>query len=64
MILIGLAGLLAIGGWSQPFFGDERDTLVYIASVLPPWSPCSPRSAATVPRSSRAKRRLASRPPT
>ena len=31
MILIGLAGLLAIGGWSQPFFGDERDTLVYIA---------------------------------
>ncbi|MEO0492409.1 MAG: cbb3-type cytochrome c oxidase subunit I [Actinomycetota bacterium] len=31
MVFIGLAGLLAVGGWSQPFFGDERDTLVYIA---------------------------------
>ena len=29
MILIGLAGLLAIGGWSQPFFGDERHAGVH-----------------------------------
>ena len=39
MALIGLAGLLAVGGWSQPFFSDERDTLVYVAfgvlAVLP-----------------------------
>ncbi|MEM8708133.1 MAG: cbb3-type cytochrome c oxidase subunit I [Actinomycetota bacterium] len=39
VVLIGLAGLFAIGGWSQPAFGDNRDTLVYIAfglgAVLP-----------------------------
>ena len=63
MILIGLAGLLAIGGWSQPFFGDERDAGVHRLGVAALF-PCSPRSAATAPRSSPAKRRSAFRPPT
>lgn len=34
MALIGLAGLLAIGGWSQPAFSDQRDELVYVAFGL------------------------------
>ncbi|MEM9467989.1 MAG: cbb3-type cytochrome c oxidase subunit I [Actinomycetota bacterium] len=34
MVLIGLAGLLAAGGWSQPHFGDHRDEFVYIAFGL------------------------------
>jgi len=34
VIVIGLAGLLSIGGWSQPFFGDTRSYLVYVAFGL------------------------------
>ncbi len=39
MILIGLAGLLAVGGWSQPFFSDHRDDVLFVvfgvAAVVP-----------------------------
>ncbi len=34
MVLIGLAGLLAVGGWSQPHFGDQRDEFLFIAFGL------------------------------
>ncbi|MEM9203056.1 MAG: cbb3-type cytochrome c oxidase subunit I [Actinomycetota bacterium] len=34
MIVIGLAGLLSIGGWSQPFFADGRDDFLFIAFGL------------------------------
>ena len=34
MTLIGLAGLLAIGGWSQPHFSDHRDGLLFVAFGL------------------------------
>lgn len=34
MVLIGLAGLLAAGGWSQPTFGDQRDELLFVAFGL------------------------------
>ena len=34
MVLIGLAGLLSVGGWSQPFFGDERDEFLFVAFAL------------------------------
>lgn len=34
MGLIGFAGVLAIGGWSQPHFSDQRDELVYVAFGL------------------------------
>ena len=34
MVTIGLAGLLAIGGWSQPHFGDHRDEFVFVAFGL------------------------------
>ena len=34
MALIGLAGVLAVGGWSQPAFSDQRDELVYVAFGL------------------------------
>jgi len=40
MALLGLAGVLSVGGWSQPILdGDHRDLLVYVAfglaAVLP-----------------------------
>ena len=34
MVLIGLAGLLAVGGWSQPAFGDHRDEFLFVAFGL------------------------------
>jgi cytochrome o ubiquinol oxidase subunit 1 len=34
MVLIGLAGLLSVGGWSQPVFGDERDQFLFVAFGL------------------------------
>ncbi len=34
MTVIGLAGLLAVGGWSQPFFADERDEFLFVAFGL------------------------------
>lgn len=34
MVLIGLAGLMALGGWSQPHFSDQRDELVFVAFGL------------------------------
>ena len=34
MVLIGLAGLLAAGGWSQPHFGDHRDEFLFVAFGL------------------------------
>jgi len=34
MALIGVAGFLAIGGWSQPHFADHRDDVLFIAFGL------------------------------
>ncbi len=34
MAAIGVAGLLAIGGWSQPAFSDQRDELLFVAFGL------------------------------
>jgi len=34
MAAIGAAGLLAVGGWSQPAFSDQRDELLFVAFGL------------------------------
>jgi heme/copper-type cytochrome/quinol oxidase subunit 1 len=34
MAAIGVAGLLAVGGWSQPAFSDQRDELLFVAFGL------------------------------
>ena len=48
MVLIGLAGLLSVGGWSQPFFGDERDSSS--SSPLPSWPLSGARSCPALAR--------------